>query len=97
MGLLTPNARTSYTQEAKQTQKRQHSNLMKKHKAPEPESLFGRDESLAQNIIAQSAFDSNAKSTNESIGKQNKSSDISKFRRNRVLFKDNKALPLSFG
>ena len=68
---------------------------MKKTKVAEPESLLTRDESLAQNIIAQSAFDSNVKSANDSHAKQNKS-DNSKFRRNRVLFKDSKALPLSF-
>jgi len=96
IGLLTPNARTSYTQEGKQVQQtRQHSNLIKKSKAPEPDSLLKRDESLALNIMAQSAFDSNVKSDNDSHAKQNKS-DNSKFRRNRVLFKDSKALPLSF-
>jgi hypothetical protein len=37
MGLMTPNARSSFTQDTKQTQKRQHSNLIAKQKGPEPE------------------------------------------------------------
>ena len=69
IGLLTPNARSSFTQDAKQPQNRQHSNLISKHRVPEQESFLVRDESLAQNIIAQSAFDSNVKSTNDSLGK----------------------------
>jgi hypothetical protein len=69
IGLMTPNARSSFTQDAKQSQKHQHSNLISKHRVPEPDQFLARDESLAQNIMAQSAFDSNVKSTNDSLGK----------------------------